>query len=188
MIIDVLDGADLGRRSKRKKILKEKEELDDWITSVKKAGINPIVVHGMSNALGYVVDRIIERARSHGTITLLRFHGHGAPGLMGVAGGKWTEMSRHLSDFGPYRKRRARRTLGELRPYFAPSAHVELHGCQVAKGPNGRRLIIWLANTLGVPVSASVVSQYDAGGPETFKFEGPVLTAYPGGRIAGTCY
>lgn len=188
MVIDVLDGADLGRRSMRKKVVNEKKELTDWITGVKKAGIDPIIVYGTSNAIGHVVERIIDRARAHRTITLLRFHGHGAPGEMGIAGGKWTSASQHLSDFGPRRRRLARRTLSELRPYFASSGRVELHGCKVARGRAGRRLIRWLANTLGVPVSASLISQYDTGGPDTFTFEGPVLTAHPGGPIVGACY
>lgn len=195
MIIDVIDAADLGRRWKgksrkfREELREEKQDLRSWIKGVKEAGGDPIVVYGMSNALAFVVDEVIGRAGLYGSIELLRFHGHGAPGLMGIAGGKWSEMSRHVSDFGPRRRRLAGRTLAELGPYFAPHGRIELHGCEVAKGHDGRGLIRWIANAVGVPVSAAVRSQFDSGwGPDTYRFEGPVLTARPDGRIIRTSW
>lgn len=42
---------------------------------------------GMSGGVGQVVRDIEERSRAMGPIALLRFYGHGAPGLMGITGG-----------------------------------------------------------------------------------------------------
>lgn len=183
MIIDVLDAGDLGRPGKGPKVLSEQKELKSWIANVRKAGGDPIVVHGMSNAIQYVVDRVIGRAIGYGTISLLRFHGHGAPGIMGIAGGMWQDRSRHLSDLGSRRRLAAGAILRELLPYFAPNGRVELHGCSVGKGPAGRRLLLLLSDAFGVPVSAAVKDQYDSEGPQIYLFEGRVRTAYPDGRI-----
>ncbi len=121
MVIDVIDGSDfmfLGRMPRRRKRRKEvKEEIDSvnsLIATLKAAGGDPIIVHGMSNALGYVVDRIIDRARSYGIISLLCFHGHGAPGVMSIAGAYGPDMSAHLADLGRRRRRMGRRILAEL--------------------------------------------------------------------------
>jgi hypothetical protein len=186
MIIDVLDGGDLGRPGKGPKVQEEQKEVRSWITNVRKAGGDPIVVHGMSNAIQYVVDRVIERAGRYGTISALRFHGHGAPGVMGVAGGMWQDQSRHLSDLGNRRRLAAGAILRELLPYFKPTGRVELHGCSVGQGPDGRRLLLLLSDAFGVPVTAAVKDQYDSEGPEIYLFEGPVRTAYPDGRILKT--
>lgn len=176
----------LPRRPKRRREVKE--EIDSvWslIAELKEAGGDPIIVYGMSNALGYVVDRVIERAHSHGMLSLLRFHGHGAPGGMSIAGAYYRDMSAHLADLGPKKRRIARRILADLRPYFSPSGRVELHGCEVGKGRAGLKLLRWMANTLGVPVSAGVSDQW-SGAKGDFTFEGPVRTVYPGGRVIKT--
>lgn len=186
MIIDVLDGGDLGRPGRRRKVREEQKELRSWITNVRNAGGDPIVVHGMSNAIQYVVDRVIERAGRYGTISVLRFHGHGLPGEMGITGGMFQDQSRHLSDLGKHRRWAAGAILRQLLPYFKPTGRVELHGCSVGQGPEGRRLLLLLADAFGVPVSAGVKDQYDSEGPDIYLFEGPVRTAYPDGRILKT--
>jgi hypothetical protein len=63
---------------------------------------------------------------------------------------------------------------------IGPYSSVELHGCRVAQGRSRRQLLQQLAQMWNVPVMAAITSQ-SAGGPATFRFEGPVYTAFPGG-------
>lgn len=172
MVIDIADGTD-------------PSVISSEVADLRASGGDPIIVYGMSNALGHVVDRIKQRAGGYGMITILRFFGHGAPGIMGIAGGSGPDMSRHLADLGGARRRRTVRSRAEHWPYFAPNGRVELHGCNVGQGRAGRRLLQSMAQTLGVPLSAGVRTQL-AGGASNFRFEGPVRTAYPFGRIRKT--
>ena len=204
MVIDVVDGSILRFIGRKLRIPREQKNVQEDIRSTQRLinalekgagddGLScfpspPIVVYGMSNAIGFVVDKIKVRAGSYGMIDLLRFHGHGAPGMMGIAGNYGADMSRHLADLGPRRKRLAGRTLAELRAYFSPFGRVELHGCEVGKGKTGGKLIRRLANAFGVPVSAGIRNQYDSDLSDTFTFEGPVRTAYPGGKIKKTSW
>lgn len=203
MVIDVVDGSELGwigrklprNRKRREKITSEIESTQGLISTLQNAFevggsvcmfAHPIVVYGMSNAMSYVVDRIIDRAQGPGMISILRFHGHGASGIMSIAGSYGPDMSRHLSDIGDRRRKRTRRILSDLKPYFAPYGRVELHGCSVAQGGKGARLIRSLSRTLGVPVSAGIGYQYDESDDDAFRFEGAVRTAYPNGTIKRT--
>ena len=52
--------------------------------------------------------------------------------------------------------------------------------CSTGRGPNGRRLLQQIADGVGVPVTAALTDQL-GGGVNTFKFEGPTFTAFPGG-------
>ena len=172
MIIDVIGGSDRGPTRNE-------------VTQLKAAGGDPIIVNGMPNAVGQLAKRIIERAGSHGMITLRRFHGELALGIAGSASGRERERSTRLTNLLGRRRTGAQRALAALRPYFAPNGRVELHGCQVERGAAGRRLIQSLAATLGVPVSAGVRAHH-GGVRKAFEFEGPVRTAYPGGAVRGT--
>jgi hypothetical protein len=73
-----------------------------------------------------------------------------------------------------------RAALGTLTSIFGIYSSVEMHGCRVARGPQGRSLIDQLARIWGVPVTAASGYQY-AGGTATFRFEGPTYTAFPTG-------
>lgn len=70
--------------------------------------------------------------------------------------------------------------LARLRPHFAPFGSVQLHGCRVGLGRDGARLLRSLADTLGVPASAGRRRQ-SFGITTTLRFEGSVVTMYPGG-------
>jgi hypothetical protein len=172
MIIDVIGGSD-------------RDSIRNEVTQLKAAGGDPIIVNGMSNAVGQVAKRIIERAGSHGVITLLRFHGQLALGIVATADGREPDRITRLANLLGRGRTGAQRALASLRPYFAPCGRVELHGCQVERGAAGRRLIQSLAATLGVPVSTGVRAQHGTV-RKAFEFEGPVRTAYPGGAVRGT--
>jgi hypothetical protein len=169
----------------------------DEVAPAALRGPNLISVSGMSGGVGHVVHEIERRARASGPIVLLRFFGHGAPGLMGVTGGTGSLRDMQGETIRDERGRPVRpdhaleRTtisneswpgieedLASLRPLFAPFGSVELHGCRVGRGDEGRRLLARLAATLGVPASAGVQSQW-FGATTAFRFEGPVSTVYP---------
>ncbi len=144
---------------------------------VVQAGGRPIRTYGMCNGVRYTLQRIREQAQP-GRVVLLRFHGHGAPGNMGVATGTSShgssEFSTRFLDF-------LVQILAPLAGLFHPLGSMEMHGCRVGRGPDGRRLVRGLSYALNVPVTAGVWSQY-GGGLTTFRFEGPTFTACPNGQ------
>ncbi len=81
MIIDVVDAT----------------EASDWheVETIRNIGGKPIVMRGMCGAVEQVVHEIISRAALPGMIELLRFHGHGAPGMMNIAAGKEAMFEHH---------------------------------------------------------------------------------------------
>lgn len=160
---------------------------------VRDAGGQPIFTGNICNGVGEVTDHVRWRAiNGGGDIILLRFFGHGSSGNMGVSDGvgsfrdprnprrrihleddDWTSISSgNVRELAP--------TLGRLHSIFGLYSSVELHGCNVARGRNGRRLIDALARIFEVPVTGAAVSQY-AGDSSTFHFEGRTYTAFPGG-------
>lgn len=145
--------------------------------AIRRAGGRPLIHYGMSNGVRVAMQKIQARASGHNTV-LLRFHGHGAPGVMGVSVGTDAEIS---SEFGVRFLSSLARFVAPLAWVFSPMGSAELHGCRVGAGKDGRRLVSALSNAWGVPVSAGLRSQY-GGGLSTFRFEGPVFTAFPAGK------
>ncbi len=146
--------------------------------AIRNAGGSPIVNFGMCNGVKVAMQDIRARARM-GHVVLLRFHGHGKPGVMGVTMGKRVEMS---SAFGVTFIDSLARYLGSFRWMFSSFGSAELHGCRVGAGRDGRRLVMALARAWGVPVTAGLRAQY-GGGSSTFQFEGPTFTAFPNGNL-----
>jgi hypothetical protein len=168
MIIDVVDGTD-------------PQLVNGEVADIREAGGDPIVMYGMSNAVASMVDQVILRAGATGTIDLLRLHGHGSAGSMYVAAGE-EDQDRNLSSINVF-TRGAGPSVRRLRAYFAPGGRAMLLGCEVASGRAGKLLIKSLADVWNVPVSAGSRTQYGGNAATTFRFEGPVYTAYPGGRM-----
>lgn len=167
MVIDIVDATEASDR----------HEVDTIIL----AGGDPIVFYGMSGAVNQVVSDIIRKAVLPKSIELLRFHGHGAPGMMNIAAGTQA-MFVHQSGISLGNLQSVKAELSRLRPYFAPNGRVEFHGCNVADGKDGQDFLSQLAKIIGVPVSAGTQSQY-GGGKNQFKFEGSVHTAKPDGSM-----
>ena len=147
---------------------------------VVQTGSEPLFMGGMSNGLAQAA---VDLASLRG-VFLLRFIGHGCPGVQGLGIGKggWIEYKddkeiRHI--FAGERSRlqpgtaRGQGWIG-LRGVFGPYASVELHGCHVAAGHTGRRFVSDLANLLNVPVTAAEESQHQA-----VRFDGPTFTGWP---------
>lgn len=167
MIIDVLDVTEESDRHEEK--------------AIRASGGRPIVMYGMSGGVEHMVQQVSMRAGLAGQISLLRFHGHGGPGMMNVSAGKEAHFEHH-SGMANSNSKSVSNALRRLRPFFADPARVELHGCNVAQGVQGEQLLKNLARIWGVPVSAGTETQYGGTGRQ-FTFEGPVHTALPSGAM-----
>jgi hypothetical protein len=146
---------------------------------IRRAGCNPIVIGGMSNGVEQAVNEIVRAGRS---VFLLRFHGHGASGGAGISAGHWTldPNFQHRSGINMNNLELLRPVISRLRGVFGPYGCVQFMHCETGRGPNGRQMLSAIADMLRVPVSAGVQTQY-GGGSTTFRFEGPTVTAIPGG-------
>lgn len=159
------------------------------VEAIRAQGREPVTINrSRANSVRLVIDAIIERAESgggYGVITLLRFFGHGIIAGMGITD------SEHMCDaMVDYSNAISRTVIAtqphefvRLRPYFAANARVELHGCNVGRGPHGRELLRYLADIWRVPVSAGSHTQRVGTGSVLSNFEGTVYTVYPDGRV-----
>ncbi len=157
----------------------------DTETPIMRVGGNPLVIGGMCNGVEQAVSMIL--AASPGNVFLLRFHGHGAPGVASVASGR--------GELDPDSQERADilanpgilHTLSRLSSIFGPYGCVQFMHCQTGRGPEGHQLLSKIARALGVPASAAVTDQYGLGdGNVPFGYTGPTVTAVPsGGTLAG---
>ncbi len=149
---------------------------------------------GMSGGVGHIIGEVVQRAGTMGRIILLRFYGHGRGGLMAVSAGTGymrdsqgevipntsrPDHAAHQSIITTSNFRAIEGHLRRLRPLFAPFGSIELHGCNVGQGAEGRRLLELTAQATGVPASAGIGSQY-FGSRTAARFEGAVRTVYPG--------
>jgi Putative peptidoglycan binding domain len=142
-------------------------------------GEKPIVVYGMSNGIDFVMGRIVGRA-APGAAGLLCFHGHGNRGMQNVTGGE-IYGAPHLAGISDDNFEQVQPSLARLRPIFAGFGSVQLQGCLVGGGPQGRSLLNKLSLTWGVPVTAGTHTQF-GGGQGTFRFTGPTATGFPLGN------
>lgn len=148
---------------------------------IRAAGGAPIILRGMSNGVGQAVADL-RSAYPAGAVAILRFHSHGAPGDMNVSAGTGGDSRADLSGISHDNLNLVRPQLGQLGAHLAAFACIEFHGCEVGHGPSGRTLVQGVANAAGRPTSAGRRTQFGGGGGyATFKFEGPVESAYPSG-------
>ena len=159
----------------------------------KHAGTRVLLTGAMSNGVQNVVRRVIQQAGAPRSIGLLRLWGHGNLG-------RWLTITVgdvvHTAEADPAIGRAVARewrsyldldhfealapTLPQWRPYFAPFASVEHHGCSLARVAKTRTLMHRLADLWDVPVTAGFTDQwipYDK--PSAFRFQGRTYTAYP---------
>jgi hypothetical protein len=165
---------------------------EDRLIPFHTVGANPIVIGAMCNGVSEAVNQIIARAGNPSSLALVRFHGHGNKGVMGIAFGKRVLydnqgkktfiMPDDLSSFESRNLEKVKPYISKLRSVFGVFTCVELHGCRIASGDTGRQFIKNLAEIWGVPVSAGNEYQYSGNVANTFKFEGSVFTAFPYGK------
>jgi Putative peptidoglycan binding domain len=156
--------------------------VEDTETPILKAGGNPRVIGGMCNGVKQAVSMIL--AASPGNVFLLRFHGHGNPGIAGVSFGQgdvphaWEQRAHidvdTLDDMLP--------VLSPLRRIFGRYGCVQFMHCQTGRGAQGRTLLSSIATALDVPVTAAVNDQAGLGfGNLPFGYTGQTTTVVPRG-------
>ena len=179
---DTPDGAIVDVVDTRDPSMKETE-----VNDLRRLGLEPITPTPQT-PMQDVVDKIIEKGE--GKIALLRFHGHGLPGMQGI----WVEAGKaDLVYSGGLKKSDIRFSgmsitteniqylgpqLGRLQKEFVKGAWMQLHGCNVGEGPEGRMLLHKIANYTKVPVKAGIGMQF-AGNGTTRTLEGMTYTAQP---------
>ena len=146
---------------------------------IRNAGGDPIMIGGMSNGVEQAINDIV---RNVGTdVFLLRFHGHGAPGVAGISDGHGLPgehgSSIHMGNWA-YLEPIVRR----LRVIFGPYGCIQFMHCETGNGPAGRTMLQNIATATGVPASGGNRTQY-GGGTRTFRFEGPTTTMFPSGDL-----
>lgn len=164
--IDVVDGTDPNL-------------IDFEVKDIRKHGGDPIVLFGCSNGVQELVRAVKAKARGEGSIALLRIHGHGGEGNQGVSSGA-ANGQRHLAGISDENFGTTGAQLAMLQSLLCPYGSVQLLGCSVGGGAKGKSLVTKLTQSFGVPVTAAVQIQF-GGGRKTFTFEGPTVTACPGG-------
>jgi hypothetical protein len=146
---------------------------------VRKAGGHPLLMGGACNGVEQIVQLITQAGRE---VFLLRFHGHGAPGIAGVSDGHEDgipEKSDISSDS------QIMDIVARLRPVFGQYGCVEFIQCQTGRGHKGRHLLSQIANRLGVPVTAATQDQ-PFGRTWAFRLDGPTVTFFPRGHSLAT--
>lgn len=150
---------------------------------INKVAKGYIAMGGASNGVGQAIANI--RLAAHKKLFLLRFHGHGGPGGVGIAFGHGFYPKIKFSGWGQYANIDLNNienlvpTLTALRPAFGRYGHIQLMHCKPAEGSKGRSFIKRLADIWNVPVTAGIQNQFSGGGLPTFIFEGPTFTACP---------
>jgi hypothetical protein len=145
---------------------------------IRNAGGDPVLIGGMCNGVEQAVTNIISSAGSD--VFLLRFHGHGAPGVAGVSDGHGDIPGEENSSIHMGNWAYLQPIIARLSRIFGPYGCIQFMHCETGRGPSGRTMLQNIANTVGVPATGGIQTQY-GGGSRTFRFEGPTHTAFPGG-------
>lgn len=141
---------------------------------LRREGCNPLLIGGMTNGIEQAVSQIRGASRK---LFLLRFHGHGAPGVAGVSDGHG-----EFEDHSSFRNDSAsRRALSGLRGCFGPYGCIQFMQCNVAQGAAGASFLNMVATTVGVPVTAGRPTQYGGNLREILTIEGQTRTVLPSG-------
>jgi hypothetical protein len=148
------------------------------IKDARRAGGAVVFRGGMCNGVAQAIQDI--KAGAAGKLFLVRMHGHGTSGNIGISEGLDT-MTGHRAGLDLNNLRNVEADLRKLRPAFGPYGSVQLMGCNTGQGARGRTFLARLAEIWGVPVSAGVDTQL-SGPTGIFRFEGRVVTRCPGGR------
>jgi len=149
---------------------------------IRKAGGNPLLIGGMCNG----VEQTVSLLASSRNVFLLRFHGHGAPGVASVSSGHG-ELDPNLRERSDvWASPLIINILSRLRPIFGRYGCIEFIECQTGRGHAGQRLLAQLAARLGVPVTGAVQDQ-PFGKLWSFRLSGPTVTVVPGGSLSGWC-
>jgi hypothetical protein len=148
-------------------------------TDIANAGGHPLVIGGASNGVEAALNMIVSSVRS-GSVFLLRFHGHGAPGVAGISFGQGGVGFGERADIDNADFAEIRPALARLRPIFGPYGNVQFMHCETGSVRRARRYFGRWRMPWAVPATAAVHLQY-GGGTSTCRFEGPANSAFPSG-------
>lgn len=147
----------------------------------------PIETGAMANGVIQVMTDIRAQVADKSKLLLMRFHGHGGPGVAAVSFGKRSldlvkgiDHEATLAVINGKTVAAVAPQLRQMAPLFANFGFVEFHACRVALGAGGAALLRTLADIWNAPVSASTESQ-NAEGKSNFVLTGQIVTAFPGG-------
>jgi hypothetical protein len=169
MNIDVVDG--IGRDGYARAVRRRLERISD-----------PILVNSAASLVALVLGRL-----GGNRLRRLRIFGHGTGGQQGLgnsrAPGPLQEIAVHCtghteSSCGAISNQNHLRS---LTGHFARDGWVELLGCDVADGVQGRSLLRQLAALWNVPVKASEDDQFPRSARRGLR--GQVVVAYPSGAV-----
>lgn len=148
------------------------------VADITRAGGRVVQRAGMSNGVGQAIQDIVSQGSG---LFLLRMHGHGAAGNIGMSDGRGI-AGQHRTDLDQSTIAAISAELGRLRGVFGPHGCVQLMACNTGQGSQGRSLLRQLANIWNVPVSAGIQTQFAGGLAKSIRFEGPTVTECPGGK------
>jgi peptidoglycan hydrolase-like protein with peptidoglycan-binding domain len=111
----------------------------DTETPIMRVGGHPEVLGGMCNGLEQAVTMIL--GGSPRDVFLLRFHGHGAPGIAGVASGRGDLDPNSTQGSDIFTDPVVLNTLSRLRGIFGPYGCVQFMHCQTGRGRDGHLLL-----------------------------------------------
>jgi hypothetical protein len=154
------------------------------VQDIRRVGGDPLLMGGASNGVEQAITNILSSVGSG--VFLLRFHGHGAPGVAGVSDGHGSIPGEHLSSIHLGNWPTIEPHVRRLRTIFGPYGCIQFMHCETGNGPAGRTMLKNVATATGVPASGGVRTQY-GGGTRTFRFEGPTCTEFPGGNLRSWC-
>lgn len=146
----------------------------------------PVETGAMTNGVVQVMTDIRAQVAEKSKLLLMRFHGHGGPGLASLTFGKRSlDLVKGIDHEATLTVLNGRTVaaltpvLRQMAPLMANFGFVEFHACRVALGAAGAALLRNLAEIWNVPVTASTESQ-SATGAANFVLSGHLVTAFPG--------
>ena len=178
--LDIVDCADIIASNQEELALQHVEA--DLVSAIREE-----VIDGIQ----YLVRNVVS-STTNNSIFMLRIHGHGNNGFLGISVGtgsmtqRYQAIHQHLTDV------ELEQLLSPLRPKFSRYGCVQFMHCLSASGNEGMRLLDRVSQVLGVPVTGARETQY-AGTTSivepgnifrssfdtTFYYEGPTYTAFP---------
>jgi len=120
-----------------------------------EAGTTLIQIPAIQGGLTVMVNAILKRASSK-EINVLRIWGHGAKGLQNIAANQSDEGWKTGGSLDVRHFELSASLMAKLRPkFYSSKSRIELRGCRVALGNEGKTLMMKLAKTVGVRVMAA---------------------------------
>ncbi len=120
-----------------------------------EAGTTVIQIPAIRGGLAFMVDSILRRTGYH-EMNVLRIWGHGAKGLQNISANRSDEGWVTGGSLDVRHFELSASLMAKLRPkFYSSKSRIELRGCQVAQGDEGKGLMLKLARTVGVRVMAA---------------------------------